>query len=761
MGRGRVRTLCSFCRKRKIKCDMATPCLACVRYRKYGCDVGSTAEPAAVAKKTFAEMDYLKERFSALEAMLVKQEAMLIKQEALLEGSLASLAPEHAESRGLPERRLPEYADFSFGEAVRPTNFRGALSLRQLGPLRWISLLGLDKGIYRVLTYVKPWIKGLKKDPSSPGPHSPCANRGVTVQLSGPSTGLAMAVGNIETTHMDEAQLLRHIEAFLPDRRAVWKLVDRFFAVVYPHVPILDELEFRGALVGLIGAQEAYGQPFLANLPSERIELHSTDKLALAMLGQLLLVMRLAHLSLFTASHTLSTSYLFNTPEEVAWLVLLDVGVQYVAAAEGCLRQFDLTQDSFVEVIQLLLLLRIYVLLAPETSVPDSKNYTFSAVIVLMANMRSLNRDPAHIFTGDSLSYRKRMLLRKLWYIIVDLDVFNSANTGNALMINPDSYDVETPMFMASTLNVKDHFLDHAVCDRFVDSVTMRNLLVDGIKLTGTMRPVRVREVLAMVERVETMELHYWNEIQTSKDTPPISSVAVYQRTTVFLQWCEVYYFALGVNIHVYYYYLRKGDLDQTDVFRMKILEYICGHMTPFLPLLLDEDKSPFSSTTDFITIPIYFNSIVQALNVSWAMYIDYRLHMLYMERHPEMSFECTVADLNAACDLIQNLMDVLSRGLEQTRERFKFLAKVYSAHEKLAQVSNMQKLFEDDELREPPRALFLEALGAVITSCLEQPDVAKFFNGPETTALKNAFADFEPDFNAISFQEFVDFMDF
>lgn len=612
--------VCSFCRRRKIKCDMAVPCSTCVRLGNKGCDVADPVAAAGVAKPK-AELDHLRVRLEHLEQLV---------------------------------RDADAGEDMSFHHLVRPTQYCDTLLLRYLGAFRWLSLVGLDSNMYEVMLRLWPWSKdSISQNP----PHYDDKPR-QPAELRPPQA--AFLIGPYDSPSPDTAPLAASLRAVLPRRNHVWLLVDRFFGVVAPHFPVLDEYEFRAQVARVAGARPLAGDEPVA--VAEPIAAQD-----IPIWGILLVALRLAHLSLFTVTGRLKQRCFFTSPQLMAEMAAIPITPDAAVVALACLSHRDMVRQLLVELIQLTALLRLYVMVDPSFSSPDVKNHSFSAVLSLLALCRWLNRDPEVMFTRDTLTPQHAQLLRKLWYVILDIDYTYAAYTGNLPMIGRHSYDVRPPVFSAHALNLADSQMDAAVCRTIADFEDTRMLLDDTLSLAGNVaRPVKVASVEAVLARL-------WAKIvllELKFSSAPISGVDAYSRTLQKHQLLQLQFVVMAVLTHLFHNYVRRGAFDRAKTERMSLLRMICTLIMPQARrFLLERDTDfPGGSTFDFLTGVYFLHCLWYATLYLFTFYLDYRAHWtrvkndpLHLSRLvPGSDYDAMFSALTRACESVFSLLRLI-----------------------------------------------------------------------------------------------------
>lgn len=733
---------------------MASPCNGCVRFNNPHCDIAEVAQKsktdaASVTSTLPSSLD------SNTKAETEKSDVEVLKLRlASLENLMVEMA-HHKSSTHLPPAVAPD-AEFSFHDAIRPMEYLDTAVLRRLGLLRWLVLASLDDGLFTALQNMLP-CQQAKNASTNTNTETESQPRLMALLLCTESAAVAVLAFGRPSLY-----LRLDIQAALPLRRRVWMLVDRFFNVLYPFVPVLDELEFRTAMSGVIGPKI---------LVEESVEVNPRGDGAYAHLGILLTVLRMAHMSLFDNCNRVRTSCFYNSASELAYLAQTVVPSNCEVLAEECVRQYDLVRDVRLECIQLLAMLRVLMMYNPDSSYPDLQNQTYLAILFLLLLVRWLNREPRTVFNMDLLGYRKTMLLRKLWHTIVDIDLHAAVFSGNLLAINPNSHDVQLPVFRANGLNIDDTRLDAAVCNAFAKSGDVRKVLFEALALTGKVSgPVLLHEVERVMASLVQKEHDLWIVVGHCLRSPLHNMAESYARASDFYSFIRVYYVLVGISAHLYYYHMRMHHWDAAYAYRRHIMSLMTQHLLPLLPAVLDDSRSPFGGTCDLITTSLYFNCVVQTVVLMWAMYMDYKTQLHYLQARPELANDVTVeynakvTALTSLTELLFILVSCISNAVSLTLERYKFNNKIVWGHKMISKLSTYPGYFEKQgapmELLGADR---LNELNGLVTACLQDESFGDLKStdtpmipSPDSVSsqLLNSFSSFEPNFNLLLFED-------
>lgn len=674
MSRGRRKVVCSFCRKRKIKCDMASPCLACVRFGNSDCDITqvpgwkpvmAVANGNRVVKSEGEDpgVESLKQRLSYLEA------------------HLPGIAGKSSRTTALEIEAADE--KFSFYEGIKPVDYLDSNSLRRLGLLRWLVPLSLDEGLFRLCQYVLPRKKmaSIRETPIRPE---------LLISFL-----LCTDLNNSDAEFNRRSSLAEEIQHILPTKRVLWQLVDRFFNVLYPFVPVVDELDFRGAIAGIVGKKTLTDDPVVINRTND------TDY---AQLGILLVILRMSHFSVFNSKGVVRSFCFYNSQLELQYLALMAILPTAINVAEECVKEYDLVRDGRLEVVQLVTLIRCYMMYDPGNVNPDIQKLTYLAILNLLAYNRWLHREPQLVFNMETVGYRKTTMLRKLWYTIVYLDFSTLVFSGNVPSISPHTYDVQLPEYRSSGLNILDTKLDAAVCNEIVKFADIRSLLAEALELLGRVQGhVLIREVEQMVDKLETKELELYERVMHFSNSHTHNVADAYLRVSEFHSYLMVYFMYMGFCIHLFYHHQRNHQREKAFRYRSKMMSVLLRHLFPFILLLLDDEKNPFGGSNDLFTMATCSHCVIQAVTVIWSTYIDFRTQMYYLQirpgllSHPVMGidYQNLLAMLNVATNPLLQIINVMCSELRLIMDRHPIYNRIVVVHDMILKLATSPSYYE------------------------------------------------------------------
>lgn len=754
MSRGRRKVVCSFCRKRKIKCDMASPCQNCVRFGQEDCDItlvpGWTPNMAAANRvlkppPEGSDVEFLKQRLSSLESLISGISVAPSGPTQINITGMANITPGHPD------------AGFSFYKEVKTVDYLDTVGMRRPGLLRWLVPVSLDERLFRLCQHAIPRKRLDLIQEASMRPD---------VLVTGQLCSESGCDGAATSEFKRENGLAVEIQKILPHKRVLWQLFDRFFHIIYPFVPILDEQDFRTAITGIVGKRSLSEEPTVVTISKE------TD---FALMGILLVVLRMSHLSLFNVRNYVRSFCFCNSHLELEYLAQVEILPTSINIAEECLKEFDLIKDVKLEVVQLVTLLRTSMMFNPSNVNPDIQNLTYLAILNLLAYTRWLHRDPRQVFNIETISLRKTALLRKIWYTILHLDFSTLVFSGNLPTIGPDTYDVELPISQSIALNIEYTKLDAAVCEEFAKFAKLRVLLAEALKLLGKVSgEVLLHETERMTEILKAKEIELYDQVIQDSSSQTHNLADMFLRVSDYHSYLMVYFMYVGFCTHLHYYFVREHKSDLAFKYRSKIISVMCSHFLPFTIRLLDEERTPFGASSDMFTSAISCHCVIQSVTLIWSTYIDFRTQMHYIQTRPGLlshpvsgpGYQSLYSALNEVTNLLHVVINVMCKALSVIQDRHRLYNRILKVHELILKLATSTKYYEQHAVLtiELATVTDVEEITSYVNQCLEQDYVNKL--SPEivqlmtpspsstTSVPNNSFSQFEPNFNLLLFED-------
>lgn len=431
-------------------------------------------------------------------------------------------------------------------------------------------------------------------------------------------------IGVTSTPILENATLEEQVLNVLPDRVVLWKLVDRFFALVYPFFPIVDELAFRPELKRLVDD---------GVLPPGRIitALATTRKQDYVFMGMCLIMLRLSYLSLFRNSIAANESVV-NAPDavdslrkqqDVRFLLLHPIPVESIAVAKGCLKQVDMFRRVSLGTFQCMLFLKSYTAHAPEEGEGNVWGDTqmFTGLLISAAYSLNLNRDPDYydhnyvpnrgpVAIDAQAERRMNNLRRKMWHFLVAQDIRDCVLLGNSISLRQHEYDTKLPVHQGDA-NIFDSTLELEVMSSFAIFERLRQPFLDVINVllnTRDRAPMSdVAQKMTHLERSLRLELGNLEEYLN-----PCYSSSGFLKTLRLKFLFMGYLLMLLVQYALYLHYLNvakqsndaEAGLLLTFYFK-KLIVLSFLKLQPSLPELLDESHGYLDKVAPLILLPL------------------------------------------------------------------------------------------------------------------------------------------------------------
>lgn len=691
--------VCLFCRKRKIKCDMKMPCSACIKF-KAECDYSEFAknltpnrhENDMVMKPlpssgSHDEMHMLKERLLALEET-VKRSASKRRSQVI---------------QSVPELNVGTECRINFNVPVKVPEPRYSRQLKHWGPFRWIVLVSLDPVLFNMVR------SAFKQNPN------------LSQVKTAPTSTLTFSPGLLCGTPLESlAHLRQQIQGILPNAKVVWMFIDRFFSVVYPYIPVLDEIYIREMVKRMIGPETNNEQP---------TQLSACGELDFANLGILLMMLRFAYLTIHDCNNRVNVASAFS-PNSMHYLAQYEIPEEYAKLAQKCLGQYNLIDESIFDVVQLVGLLCLYNNVNPENWNTDNANRTLFAVLNQMAYCRRLNREPHCFAPQDDTSPRWNMLCRKMWYTFLYLDLSDAVFSGNCVTINPETYDVNLPSYDAESSNARDHEMEKVLLSMFELNDEMNRLLVDVLAMTGKLTGTTpLRALRDKMDDVEAFLSKVHEQIRNALRHDPLSEVDSFHRNSLLTILLKVQFILFSVNTHIYYNHLKRKDYGLATSAETKLITSTMQNVIPLLPMLLGHVKNPFSGSTDLFSISLFVNCTTNIPFLLVSLLIKYKSQYASMKcnnnHNGRMRADLRYSNLFEALEkyiaTLDDLMLILGNFYSLLKDTNALCKKLDYGHRKLHEMLDGVEGSADDKAYIRTSTLFLEGCNQIVREGIDR----------------------------------------
>ncbi|RCK59655.1 Multidrug resistance regulator 1 [Candida viswanathii] len=410
------------------------------------------------------------------------------------------------------------------------------------------------------------------------------------------------------------AELLERIRKNLPNRAITWVHVNRFFRFLYPFVPLLDEYSFTSSLEKIIGSK---------NDPAKEIHVKILSNTDYAVLGILLVVLRISYLSLIsnddefnnkvlTCNGTADTSRLsHNELVNLSRILKVEIGIESTFLAQDCFNKFEYCQKTNVVILQLAVMLRIYYGVAPEDPEGPSRNQFLvcTGLLVQIAYSLGLNRDPDNLGLKD---VKENNIRRKLWHYIVYLDLSQAMCFGSPITINPQFADTKYPFYEEGNSNIGLFYFHQLLAQTYSK---LQGLLEELRNCLTTVLQFGEVPMSDVVDRVNKLEIFVHKNIGQDLREFVKGLNDSQERGTMHDKLFTTFYidtkiFLMAVYMHILLYYEKKNNLDLMYFYLKKITSIMIEDLLPNCFDILDHLHLVMLYSSNVFTNP--------AIEVAW-----------------------------------------------------------------------------------------------------------------------------------------------
>lgn len=441
------------------------------------------------------------------------------------------------------------------------------------------------------------------------------------------SLGLTLYDGQIDR----ELQLIDKIQINLPKKKVIWKLINRFFTWLYPFMPFLDEYSFTKDIAKIIGP-ESYEDEKVDDIKVEK-------KLDLALIGILLIILRLAYLSLFCNKASVNERNLKTTDpspdaQSLKYLLSNPININTIDVANLCLDQFQLLRKTNLTVLQLALYMGIYHTYAPEdgNGADGGNSQVLNAMLIQMAYSLGLNREPDK-FEDVCNDPKLNNIGRKIWYYLVVSDIYISLAFGNPMSIDKIYYDTKLPFHSPGNENIKDIALDKYISETYFATSNiicppLRKILSLVLNVEGK---IKMKELCTILSDFELVINDYFGDL-SKWIKPIINPVKSYSYDNNFRakSYLCLKSFLISIYFHFHLYYETK-NVDLSFFYLKKSLSLSCLEIMPYYYDLLGNSEV----ICDMIFNPTLEQVIHKSNQTNLASIIKVNFEIFHMRSNP------------------------------------------------------------------------------------------------------------------------------
>ncbi|ONH69191.1 Multidrug resistance regulator 1 [Cyberlindnera fabianii] len=447
--RFRVPTVCTVCRRRKIKCDKERPhCLSCIKNK--------TTHLCHYEEQPWAgdnEVQKLKDQVFQLQHQNNELKNLLSKKSSL----------PSTENTGLI---LPD--DPANDPVLELTKNFDLLMLKEnkmshYGSSSYMAVVSQDpvlSNIFKRFLHAQNWGINLEKYFLYDQGILPLADHGCGSLA--PNVQGSVFEADLNKNH---EQLVQQINEALPEKNVLHALIDHFFAETYAFIPYIDEDAFRKNVESLVSFSSK-GKSVLV----------VTSVAQLVTVATVLVVLRFAYLSLPMDKSHREHNHVITTILESH----VQIPPSFIEFSKACIANASALRKPSLKHIQALLLLRLYRFYAPEDGDEGTDSTIFLSLIVQMAKMHGLHRDPSRF--AAVRDHATINIWRKIWLQIMYLDASQALMFGCPLLID-DEYDTELPVATSA-----DNAMEKSCIESLVKLNEVTTIIRSLIKLSLQIR---------------------------------------------------------------------------------------------------------------------------------------------------------------------------------------------------------------------------------------------------------------------------------
>lgn len=754
--RMRSTKVCDFCKKRKVKCNRESPCSTCIQYNNRNChyeevititiqnpEVGKENESQNIPATDHpikAEIMLLKQKLRNLEKSVVPNEEAVSNDNSHFYGLEIGLPiPNFAKGRNLESLfgKNPYYSDsdeINFSEGYTPMYDNGSTGRKYYGPLSFYSLVKVDpalRNLHETLIRNKISISKIPQqndnaseelfvskltDMQGDNLTSPYnVNMDNKNMLSHLKTNITEKQMNFITLGVSlflggmyqEFDLLKKIELVLPSKRVIWILFRRYFDIIYQHLPIFDEIVLQEQIEVLIGCE--------SDKDEKIVDLKIKRNLDFLILGQLLVVLRFAYLTLFTNIVAVNVANSITddpnpVAQEIKFLLNNPISIETINLAHECLNQFNLFGSINLSILQLAMAINYYHQYAPEDGfgVESGEAQASSSLLVGMAQSLGLHRDPDN-FPEVCTDQRMNNLYRKLWYTLMIRDSESSLFCGLRMNIIYDEYDTKPPQFKPKSANIRNLKIEERVCTCYEGTEFIFGPLSQMFNMISKIRgTLKVSDV---VKKLNEFELKFlatrYSEIWHHLDYKALTSEEIYFKIIKMKVYFKLNNYIMAICFHLFNYYESKKSPTHAFFYLKKVITLSAYELLPFYYQLLNQSDIILKGGTDLIITPGFVLAIHKSLVILSSLYIRVKSSLCLIEKNYEVNdfqaHEISISErfkkLLYFKELIKKIIDYFIKAISNLSHRYLYAWKVLKTQHMIIRITEDKKYFKTSYL--------------------------------------------------------------
>lgn len=444
--------------------------------------------------------------------------------------------------------------------------------------------------------------------------------------------GLTFFEGEVD----QKMHLIEKIRIMLPTKMSVWVLVNRFFVSMYPFLPFIDENWFRAEIKRLLGP-EAYTEDKYLTIRVEK-------RLDFAVLGLLLIVLRLSYLSSFSNNKAENERVLACRSDlplaETKYILTHPIDMDVIDLAEVCLDQFDLFRRTNLVVLQCAVFMRVYHMFAPEEGDGSDGGdaQVYNSLCIQMAVSMGLNREP-DLLEGYDCDDKQKNLGRKIWHFLKMKDMNQSFQYGFPLLIDDNYYDTCVPYYHPGNTNLVDSNMEKAICEMLAGSHDILQDVRHILKLSlGIKQKVKMSEITQLVSDLEIKLKTRLGTLSDFFNGSMEPGPYPFQKVMACKAYMNYKSFLLTLFFHFFLNYERLGRTELAFFYLRKVWAISCGEFLPKILQLITDNRvnfDPKSTAPDLVLSPSieFLIHKTNQMNFSILIRVTYTIYNMKKDR--------------------------------------------------------------------------------------------------------------------------------
>lgn len=520
--------------------------------------------------------------------------------------------------------------------------------------------------------------------------------RKINMNKNAISLGLTVFEGQID----QELKLIDKIKVVLPKQRVIWILINKFFLLVYPFLPFIDESYFKSEMSRILGPED--------HNDSKISELNIEKRLDLANIGILLIIIRFTYLSLFSNrngvnENNLKTNDPSSKAQELKYLLSNPINIDVIHMAQLCLDQFELLRKTNLVVLQCALIMRLYHMFSPEDGdgADGGDSQIYSGMLIQMAYSMGLNREPDN-FPEACNDEKVNNIGRKIWLFLALGDFNQAYSYGNPLCIDDKYVDTKLPYYKPGNENILDIELEKNVVSTFAYFSKFYEKLKTILDLTLSVKDsIKMEKLTRLMSDFEKFtHLHYGTLNQffiPFKDDK-------FRYPFIKIMKCKNYINLTSFNMIVFYHfflhYEKRKQSNLSFFYLKKIYTVMLDEFVEGIFQLVEDNNVNFGEGADLIMNPSLEQIIHKSSQVNFAICIRLKLQLNKMstcvdhdlKMNNDYGYQEKHLKLSKLVKYIQKLIDTFMTAMTNLSKRYYFAWKVTKAYRFLLEFSGFDE---------------------------------------------------------------------